>query len=32
MLIYGAVAGSAGALIFLVEGKQLKPENILLSE
>jgi simple sugar transport system permease protein len=32
MIISGAVAGVAGALIFLVDGKHLKPENILLSE
>jgi simple sugar transport system permease protein len=32
MIISGAVAGIAGALIFLVEGKHLKPENILLTE
>jgi simple sugar transport system permease protein len=32
MIISGAVAGIAGALIFLVEGKHLKPENILLAE
>ena len=32
MMISGAVAGIAGALIFLVVGKHLKPENILLAE
>ena len=32
MIISGAVAGVAGALIFLVDGKHLKPENILLTE
>ena len=32
MMISGAVAGIAGALIFLVAGKNLKPENILLPE
>lgn len=32
MVIAGAVAGIAGALIFLVDGKHLKPENILLAE
>lgn len=32
MIISGAVAGVAGALIFLVQGKHLKPENILLAE
>ena len=32
MIISGAVAGIAGALIFLVNGKNLKPENILLAE
>jgi simple sugar transport system permease protein len=32
MVISGMVSGVAGALIFLVEGKHLKPENILLAE
>lgn len=32
MMISGAVAGVAGAIIFLVDGKHLKPENILLAE
>ncbi|MBU1145247.1 MAG: ABC transporter permease [Firmicutes bacterium] len=32
MMISGAVAGLAGAMIFLVIGKNLKPENVLLSE
>lgn len=32
MIISGFVAGIAGALIFLVQGKHLKPENILLAE
>ncbi|MGD9910713.1 MAG: ABC transporter permease [Candidatus Izemoplasmatales bacterium] len=32
MIISGAVAGIAGALIFLIQGKNMKPENILLQE
>jgi simple sugar transport system permease protein len=32
MMISGAVAGIAGAMMFLVVGKHLKPENILLQE
>jgi simple sugar transport system permease protein len=32
MMISGAVAGIAGAMMFLVIGKHLKPENILLQE
>jgi len=32
MIISGAVAGIAGALIYLVQGKNMKPENILLQE
>lgn len=32
MVISGAIAGVAGAMIFLVIGKHLKPENILLGQ
>jgi simple sugar transport system permease protein len=32
MMISGAVSGLAGAMMFLVQGKHLKPENILLQE
>lgn len=32
MMISGAVAGLAGGLMFLVAGKHLKPENILIPE
>lgn len=32
MIISGAIAGLAGGLMFLVAGKHLKPENILIPE
>jgi simple sugar transport system permease protein len=32
MIISGAIAGLAGAMIFLVVGKNLKPVNVLLLE
>jgi len=32
MIISGAIAGLAGGMIFLVSGKNLRPENVLIAE